>query len=787
MTSNSFEGSFVKVQTIEERLKNYLANYYTLQKTANIYHPSAIETYKDAQRASDGRKYLGSPLVSSVRNPMAMRALHQLRLVINELIKNEIIDENTKINIETSRGLLNANERKGLQTWQRERENKRKEYTEKIATHYKEQGYNTIPNNDDILKYQLWEEQNHKCIYTGKEIALSEFLGANPSYDIEHTIPRSVSFDNSQENKTLCYSRFNREVKGNKIPFELSNYDEIKERIKEWEKKYIEPLNKQIEAAVKSARGATDKNAKDNAIQRRHKLSYERNYWRKKYNRFLMEDVPEGFKNSQLVDTGIITKYSRLYLKSLFQKVYTVKGNIVADFRKMWGLQSLYEKKERINHVHHCIDAIVIACISKENYEMLAKYYHDKDDVYERFTDKNSLIKKPWNTFTEDILDVENEIFVSHHTPDVLKKQSRKILRKQGKKNKNTNGQFIYQQGDTVRGSLHKETFYGAIERTELNKKGEEEKVIKYVVRKPLESIEDANLKNIVDEKVREIVIEARKAEKILKKDIEQLEKELKKAEEHEEQGIKEKIAELKNRIAALYAMPNKNGNPIPIKKVRLYQPTVTNPIHLKKHRDKSQKKPKPHKEQYHVVNDSNYLMAIYEIKDDKGNIVRDFEIRNNLDSGEYYKLSTKKYLSSQISNMYEGLIPKYKIKGKLEIPLRTIVKIGTLVIFWQNKAEEIWDIDKNQLVKRLYKVTKLKKDGRITFKMHNEARNDEMLKSDYEIEHGEKPPKTLTNGESYVDFNRPFPKLMLSPLKFNMIVEGYDFKLTTLGKIVPI
>ena len=32
-----------------------------------------------------------------------------------------------------------------------------------------------------------------------------------------------------------------------------------------------------------------------------------------------MDKVPEGFKNSQLVDTGIITKYARLYLKTLLQ------------------------------------------------------------------------------------------------------------------------------------------------------------------------------------------------------------------------------------------------------------------------------------------------------------------------------------------------------------------------------------------------------------------------------------------------------------------------------------
>jgi len=80
-----------------------------------------------------------------------MRALHQLRKVINELIEHGLVDEQTKINIEMSRGLLNANERAGLQRWQRDRENARKQYADKISEHYKAQGVGTVPNVRTIL------------------------------------------------------------------------------------------------------------------------------------------------------------------------------------------------------------------------------------------------------------------------------------------------------------------------------------------------------------------------------------------------------------------------------------------------------------------------------------------------------------------------------------------------------------------------------------------------------------------------------------------------------------
>lgn len=103
--------------------------------------------------------------------------------------------------------------------------------------------------------------------------------------------------------------------------------------------------------------------------------------------------------------------------------------------------------------------------------------------------------------------------------------------------------------------------------------------------------------------------------------------------------------------------------------------------------------------------------------------------------------------------------------------------------MFWEKSPEELRSktLDK---VQRLYKISKMNKDGRITFKYHQEARNDENLRLDYEKEFGVKAPKSLTNGESFIDFVKPFPKLLLSPPNFNFIVENYDFKISSTGEI---
>ncbi|RLD74144.1 MAG: type II CRISPR RNA-guided endonuclease Cas9, partial [Bacteroidetes bacterium] len=417
MSNNLGKGEYLKTKRIDERVKEFISDHFEIdEKTLEkLYHPSATEVYQDALRKKDGKYYLGSPLISSIRNPMAMRSLHQVRKVVNELIKEGTIDRETKINIEMARDLKNANERKALQQWQRLRETEREEYKKQLRKDIKAAtGRDIEPGERDILKYQLWEEQNHICLYTGETIAVSEFIGDNPKYDIEHTIPRSLSLDNSQVNLTLCNNEFNRKIKRNKIPYELPNHSEILKRIEYW-KEYIAEAQEGIERAVKKSRANSDnKVIKDKAIQQRHFLKYKLDYWKQKYRRFEMNDVPDGFKNSQLVDTGIITKYARLYLKTVFNNVYTVKGQTVSDFRKMWGIQPEYKKKERINHIHHCIDAITMACMTKESYEELAKAYHEWEGEERISVSDMPSVEKPWPTFSEDVKEVENEVLISH-------------------------------------------------------------------------------------------------------------------------------------------------------------------------------------------------------------------------------------------------------------------------------------------------------------------------------------------------------------------------------------
>tara|TARA_R110002049_G_scaffold307720_2_gene509236 strand:+ start:71259 stop:75539 length:4281 start_codon:yes stop_codon:yes gene_type:complete len=757
MALNFGRGEFLKKETLDERVKDFLRDNFNVSEfqLKKLYHPSAIEVYDKAKRSeNDGKLYLGSPLISSIKNPMAMRSLHQLRKVINQLIKDDAIDENTIVRIEMARELKSANERVAIRQWQNDLQNNRKDYVEAIKKLYKENcGLEIEPSEDEILKYQLWLEQNRICLYTGKTISICDFIGANPKFDIEHTIPRSKSLDNSQTNKSLCCSIYNRDVKKDKIPTECNNHEDILPRVKHWYAKY-KSLEDQIRDITKKVRAATTKENRDSYIQKRAKLRFEYLYYRNKYKTFTMTEIPKGFKNSQSVDIGIISKYANLYLKSLFTKVYPVKGKTTSNLRDVWGL----DKKERDNHAHHAKDAVVVACCSQDINDALAEYYHNYEDYKYYGKPKPSFKHRiPWKGFNNDVKNFDDNTLISHHTPDVLPIQSKKAIRKRGIIQRNKNGEIKYQQGDTVRGALHKESFYGAIKREEKNKKGEVKDIIKYVLRKPLDSFSDTDLKNIVDDKVKEIVTNGRKQEKQLKKEIEILKKQINKVNEEEEQKLKAQIENLTQKIEnELYVLPNKNGNPIPIKKIRYFANDVKVPIEIKKHRDVSRHE---HKQHYFAKNDSNYCMAIYEGVNNKGKLKRTFESVNNKEAGNYYKLSNHDFKKDydMVTNPHD----------KTKLPLKYILKKGMMVLFYMNEPNELYDLELSDLHKRLYKLSKFDAQGRLTFRAHYEAKPASELKEVYSF-----------------NLETPFEQIRLQVSKLNMIVEGYDFKITPSGKL---
>src|SRR5690606_14322895 len=84
---------------------------------------------------------------------------------------------------------------------------------------------NHQPSGRDVLLAVLHEECGGICPYTGKSISLRNLLGGDSQFDIEHIIPYHRCFDDSFNNKTLCYNEENRHVKRHKTPYEAYSGD----------------------------------------------------------------------------------------------------------------------------------------------------------------------------------------------------------------------------------------------------------------------------------------------------------------------------------------------------------------------------------------------------------------------------------------------------------------------------------------------------------------------------------------------------------------------------------
>lgn len=697
--------------TLEKRIKEYLKNQYHVSddKLKKLYHPSKMDKYPRVLRTNDHGVYqLGSPRIDSVRNPMAMRSIFRLRKLVNRLLEEGKIDLDTEIHIEFARELNDANKRRAIAKFAKDNQKKNDEARKKIIDKMGEK-YNV--KDDDILKCILWEEQGHICLYTGRQIAIPDFVGTSQKFDIEHTIPRSADGDSTRMNLTLCDSRFNREIKKNKLPSELPNHDEIMARINDWREKY-ESLDRQIRKLRGKSKGATTKKLKDDIIYNRHLLELQRDYWRGKYLRFTMESVPEGYSRRQGTDIGVISKYARLYLKSLFKHVYTVNGIATSDFRKIWGIQKVYSKKERVNHVHHCIDAIVIACIGLDEYNKLGAYYHDEEN-HKWYGMSKAYFKKPWPTFVEDLKNVQDEILVYHYTPDNMPKQGRRKILLDVEVDGIKKKKKVLCKGDAARGLLHSDTYYGAIEN---------DGVVKYVKRINLASMKVTDVKNIVDDAVRGIVEAAIR-----------------------EKGFKEAMA------GTIWMNEEKQ---IPIKKVRCYT-SIKNPISFdkKKQRDLSDKE---YKRNYYVTTKGNYIVALYVGSTKTGKRKTFYEFVNMMEAAGYYKTSNDK------SVVEHNIVPLEKDDCQLAF----ILKKGTMVIFYKETKDEVWDYSQKETVRNLYYVSGIESDGRVTFKYHQEARRDEEL------------PRNAS------DTSDIKPKIRVGLASAKILVQGYDFEINELGEI---
>jgi CRISPR-associated endonuclease Csn1 len=306
-----------------------------------------------------------------IANPAVHMILNQLRRVVNEIIK--LYGKPYEICLEVGKDV-------GLSTKKKNEFEKRQKQNEKNNAEAKQYLLERhIPiTHDNLLKHKLAKEQSFVDAYDPNVTIPHDFSG----FEIEHLCPQAVEGSDTYNN--LCLVSRNANLgKGKMFPYE---WFEVKYRA---HPEYISQILK---------------NARDH-------LSPEK-AWR------FEADARENYEetgdadatNRYLADTRYVSKMAMRYLKAIIDcptdqehtenRILSIRGRQTAELRRRWNLLGLeydltglsrdvpryialpaevvnaktgevfdrkknpdWKAKPRIDHRHHAMDAITIACV----------------------------------------------------------------------------------------------------------------------------------------------------------------------------------------------------------------------------------------------------------------------------------------------------------------------------------------------------------------------------------------------------------------------------------------
>ena len=363
-----------------------------------------------------------------VANPAVHMILNQIKLVVNEIVK--IYGRPYEIHIELGRDVgLSTKKKKSLENLQKANEKLNEEARKYLLEH------KIYVNGKNILKWKLAQEQGWVDAYNPTQKIDRRFIG----FEIEHIIPQSRGGTDTYNNLCLV-SRADNEAKGNEFAYDYF----VKSKTPEM-----------IGAILNNARTKLKNKA----------WRFEADACEK------FED--EGDKeetNRYMTDTRYVSKLAARYLRAIIDcsaddgvienRILAVKGGQTAELRKRWNLQGLeynlmglripryidcapywqnletgeiidseqkpdidgnwkfynckknpeWAAKPRIDHRHHAMDAITVACC---NWNMIRQMANETDlhkiKVPLPMTSVQSV-----GEFRRRVIDVLKEVKVSH-------------------------------------------------------------------------------------------------------------------------------------------------------------------------------------------------------------------------------------------------------------------------------------------------------------------------------------------------------------------------------------
>lgn len=577
------------------------------------------------------------------------------------------------------------------------------------------------------IKHKLWLECNRVCPYTDKVISLTQLF--SPDTEIEHIVPLSRSLDDSFTNKTLTFHQVNKE-KGNKTALEFLAHDKkaFEKRIKAGsfskekqenflkEKVPIDFTHAQINNTSYIAKYVRMKiqevckphlvyftNGRATADLRNNdwrlgnlldKIRYEEfsgndidaslrrfNVLKKQFHIFLKEKMgkdvklPKSRKDFSLISEELIEEFDNKTKDNL--------GDLLNEIENFEAFRNAKGKKDRSDHRHHSLDALITALCSPSITKELSAYNASREKSGLGLYNENGELTRDKIELPLDY----NQIKASLKNILVVNKTNQRLVVSKKNKTKTLKG-TISNDSKSIRASLHKDTYYGKLKKPSLQGI---EKPEAYITRfngyvwdfdnsEKLDSIYDKDLQEIIRRRINWF-----KENKI------SISKEAYENYPLYRYSPKDHpYGEPENPVS------KKTGKPLPVvKKIRTVYKNYRSIIELPKSK--------------YADKDGSYIMSLYELKEEnkkgKTKLIRDFILLSSFEAVQN-RVSGKKLFPDEIE------------KGGKYLPLMQdcpFLKQGDLIVLYENEDDKKainWN-NTADIFKRLYKISELGSDER--------------------------------------------------------------------------
>lgn len=295
-----------------------------------------------------------------LRNPVVEQVVNETLMIMRDIWTT--YGRPNSVRVELARE-LRQNQKERVRTFEnnKKRDKERKGVVETLTKEF----HRPKPSRKDIERYELWVQQEHRCLYCGGTIQNTQLFDTRDA-DVDHIIPRARFYDDSIQNRVLACRPCNA------------------------------AKDKQLAAEYMKSKGPGEWEV---YVDRVNKL--RAGWTKKKY--LLAEQVPENFINRQLQETRYIgTKITEL-LQPIC-KVNSTLGIVTDALKNEWGLNTVYKEvllprferlekivgrplieevsrtngtghkdwkiegyDKRIDHRHHALDALTVA-LTRQGY-----------------------------------------------------------------------------------------------------------------------------------------------------------------------------------------------------------------------------------------------------------------------------------------------------------------------------------------------------------------------------------------------------------------------------------